>query len=178
MRLRGYIVNSGSWVFILCLLCLFCAVYFFVFGLNFTLICKFAFNAKDKEETEKSKVPQIVCTEKYIFCIHRGEEEVNELQAIGIGEERGKLCIFPSRRNPITSFPGNFQSRAKCCQTEKSRFVCPATLACNASGKGGKSEENWSWFVCCIIFRATKRAEEKGASPHQVAKLFALSRTN
>lgn len=100
-------------MFILCLLCLFRAVYFFVFGLNFTLICKFAFNAKDKEETEKSKVPQIVCTEKYIFCIHRGEEEVNELQAIGIEEERGKLCIFPSRRNPITSFPGNFQSRAK-----------------------------------------------------------------
>ncbi|XP_017131198.1 uncharacterized protein LOC108148618 isoform X2 [Drosophila elegans] len=134
--------------------CLLFSVFMFIlvcvlfrFGLNFTLICKFAFNAKDKEENEKSKVPQIVCPEKYFVFV--AEEEANELQAIRIG---GKGNYFPawfsfSKGNPITSFPGNFQSRAKCCQTEKSRFVCPATLACNAMSRGENWEnrrKNWS----------------------------------
>lgn len=68
---------------------------------------------------------------------------------------------FPSRRsgNPITSFPGNFQSRAKCCQTEKESICLPShvSMQCKSRGENSKNwRKNWSWFVCCIIFRATK----------------------
>lgn len=74
---------------------------------------------------------------------------------------------FPSRRsgNPITSFPGNFQSRAKCCQTEKESICLPShvSMQCKSRGENSKNwRKNWSWFVCCIIFRATKWAEGGG----------------
>lgn len=89
---------------------------------------------------------------------------------------RGKLNYFPSW-NPITSFPGNFQSRAKCCQTEKSRFVC--RCCCHVSmqrGKlvGGGENSKGKLELICVLHNfpchknggVARRAEEGN---HQVA---------